>query len=451
MKKFDDIFQYIDDNADHFVGELQTLMRQPSVSAEDWGIDKGAALVQTMMEQIGITADILPARHSSFVVGEMKSGESDKTLLVTSHYDVVPPGPLEQWDSDPFAAEIRDGRIYGRGAADPKGNLVATFKAAEAWRAVRGDIPVNLKFLIDGDDESRLGDFRGFVEQHKARLAADAVLLVDAGFTRDGNSPVHLGNVGSLTVDLSVQTGSKDPYIIWTQLVPDAAYRLVWALASLKDANEKVLIDGFYDDVYRPNEADLALLATYPWTDEGELEFWGIDRFVTGVEGVEAVRRLLFEPTCSICGIEPGIRLDDAGTLVPSRAGARVNFHLVPDQDPADILDKLQAHLAQHGLEDVEISVYRQHAPIAGSPDSEIGQALVRGASAAGVRSYLMPYSFELGYAWSGLGKQLGVDGALIGIADPDRRAHFANENISVDYYLRGIKWIAAAYGEYGS
>ena len=448
--KFDDIFRYIDDNANRFVEELQTLMRQPSVSADDWGIDEGAMLVKTMMEAVGIQAEILPARHSPFVVGERKSRCSNRTLLVTSHYDVVPPGPLDQWLSDPFAAEIRDGHIYGRGAADPKGNLVATLKAAEAWQQVRGDIPVNLKFLIDGDDESRLGDFPGFVEQHKTLLAADAVLLVDAGFTRDGNSPVHLGNVGSLTVDLSVRTGSKDPYIIWTQLVPDAAYRLAWALASLKDQDERVLIGGFYDDVYRPNEADLAHLATYPWTDEGELEFWGIERFVTGVQGVDAVRRLLFEPTCSICGFEPGIRPDDAGTLVPSRAAARVNFHLVPHQDPADILAKLKAHLAQHGLEDVEIAVYRQHAPIAGSADSAIGQALVRAAGAAGVRSYLMPYSFELGYAWSGLGRQLGVDGALIGIADPDRRAHFANENISLDYYLRGIKWIAAAYGEYG-
>lgn len=448
--QLDKLFQHIDNNAHRYVEELRTFIRQPSVSAEDRGIREGATLVRKMMQEIGIDAEMVEATHSPFILGSLSSQNSNKTLLVTSHYDVVPEGPRSQWQVDPFSAELQNGDIIGRGAADPKGNLMAGLKAVQALMELHGDVPVNFKFLIDGDDESGLGDFAGFVEDNKELLACDAVLLIDAGFTRDGNSPVHLGNAGCLTVDLSVVTGNKDPYIIWTQIIPDAAYRLTWALASLKDQDETVLIDGFYEDVYIPNESDLALLRTYPWADEGEIDFWGIDHFVTGAQGVDAVRRLLFEPTCSICGLEPGLANDDTGTLVPSRASARINFHLVPHQDPDDILVKLERHLQKHGLGDVQIKVFRKYQPIAGSAAAPIGQAVVRAAEQVGIRSYLIPYSFELGYAWSGLGRQLGVDGALVGVADPDRRAHFPNEHISVKYYLDGIKWMAATYLEYG-
>jgi len=260
--QLDALFEYIDANANKYVEELRAFIRQPSVSAEDRGIAEGAALVRRMMEAIGIDAEIMEASHSPFVIGTLDSQRSNKTLLVTSHYDVVPPGPLSAWQVDPFSATLRNGDIIGRGAADPKGNLMAGLKAVQALMELQGDVPVNFKFLVDGDDESTLGDFTGFVEANKDLLACDAVLLIDAGFTRDGNSPVHLGNAGCLTVDLSVATGSKDPYIIWTQIIPDAAYRLTWALASLKDQDENVLVDGFYDDVYHPDEADLALLQT---------------------------------------------------------------------------------------------------------------------------------------------------------------------------------------------
>lgn len=446
----DQLFRYIDANAARFVEELRRLIRQPTIAAEEVGIEEGAALVKQMMEEIGIEAQIIEAQHSPFVFGRLASRSGDKTLLVTSHYDVVPPGSLSEWEHDPFAAELRGGDVFGRGAADAKGNLMAGLKAVETLLQTQGDVPINFKFLIDGDDEADLGDYPGFVERHKELLRCDAVLLIDAGFTRDGNSPVHAGNAGCLTVDLQVKTGSKDPYIIWTQLIPDAAYRLTWALSSLKGQDERVQIDGFYDDVYRPMEADLNLLQTYPWSDEGEMAFWGIDGFVTGVQGAAAVRRLLFEPTCSICGFVPGLPRDDAGTLVPSQLGARVNFHLVPYQDPDDVLAKLRTHLDRRGFDDVQIEVYRKLAPVAGSADSEIGRAVVQAAAQVGVSTYLVPYSFELGYAWSSLGRQLGVDGALVGIADPDRRAHFANEHISIPYYVDGIKWMAASFLEYG-
>jgi len=369
--------------------------------------------------------------------------------LVTGHYDVVEPGPSEAWSSDPFGAEMIDGDIRGRGAVDPKGNLVAGIKAAQAFLETSGETPVNLKWLVDGDDEHHMGDLGAFVDAHRDMLECDAVLLLDAGFTRDNNSPVHLGTAGSLGVDLNVRTGTKEPYFIWTQLIPDAAFRLTWALASLKGPDERVLVDGFYDDVAPPTDSEMALMERYPWRDDGELAFWGLDKFVTGARGVAAIRRLLYEPTCSIHGIEPGLARAASDSLVPNAARARVNFHLVPNQDPDVILAKLRTHLVARGFADVEISVFRSFAPMAGSAESPLGLAIERAAHHVGVSTYLLPHSFEFGDKWCWLGHRLGVEGGMIGIGDPDRRAHFPNEHITLPYFHNGIRWVAATYWEY--
>ncbi|MGH2403099.1 MAG: M20/M25/M40 family metallo-hydrolase [bacterium] len=443
------VFAWIDLRAEALVAELQRLMRQPSVTLNQGDCAACADLVASIMREVGLEAWVLPARHNPMVVGQTPQRSGRPTLLVTGHYDVVEPGPREAWMCDPFAAELRDGDIVGRGAADPKGNLMAGLKAAEAFMEAVADIPINVKWLVDGDDEVDLGDLGAFVDEHRQLLRCDAVLLLDAGFTRDNNSPVHLGAAGSLGVEFRVVTGEKDPYFIWTQLVPDAAYRLTWALASLKDSDERVLIEGFYDDVRPPTEAERRLMEAYPWRDDGELEFWGIKSFVTGASGQKAIRRLLYEPTCSIHGIEPAWNRAGGSSLVPCRARARVNFHLVPDQSPDIILAKLRTHLDRFGFGDVEIDVFRKFGPIAGSADSPLGRAIVRAARRVGVSTYLLPHSFEFGNKWCWLGQRLGVEGALIGIGDPDRRAHFPNEHITIRRYLNGIRWVAATYLEY--
>jgi acetylornithine deacetylase/succinyl-diaminopimelate desuccinylase-like protein len=440
---------HVDTHADQAVADLQRLMRQASVTVDKSDCAACADLVADMLRESGFQARVVPAHHNPIVLAEGPQVAGRPTLLITGHYDVVEPGPREAWSSDPFGAELHDGDILGRGAADPKGNFLAGVKAAQAFLATSGDTPLNIKWLVDGDDEVELGDLGSFVDAHRDALACDAVLLLDAGFTRDNNSPVHLGTAGSLGVELRVTTGSKEPYFIWTQLVADAAFRLTWALASLKDQRERVLVDGFYAHVAPPTDAEVELMRGYPWRDEGEREFWGIREFVTGVEGVSAIRRLLYEPTCSIHGFEPGLDRAGADSLVPCVARARVNFHLVPNQHPDDILAKLRSHLSRHGFDDVEISVFRSFAPMAGSAASPLGHAIWRAAEQVGVSTYLLPHSFEFGDKWCWLGQRLGVEGAMIGIGDPDRRAHFPNEHITTRYYLDGIRWVTTTLWEY--
>lgn len=448
-ESLDRVLAHVEAEAERAIAQLQRLMRQPSITEDEASCRTCAELVATMMHEVGLDAQVLPSKHNPVVVGSSAPRPDRPTLLITSHYDVVDPGPASEWSSPPFDAARRNGDVIGRGAADPKGNLMAGLEAVRAWREVSGELPINVKFMVEGDDEVETGHLGDFVTTHRDLLRADAVLLLDAGFTRDGNSPIHLGTAGSLAVELTAVTGSKEPYFIWTQLVPDAAYRLVWALATLKDPTERVLIDGFYQEVKPPTPEEQALMDEYPWQDDGEYAFWGIEEFVTGAQGVQAVRRLLYEPTCSIHGFEPGLDRPNASSLIPAQARAWVNFHLVPDQDPDDILEKLRAHLARHGLNDIEIKILRSFRPIPGAARSPLGHALLRAARRVGVGTYLMPHSFEFGDKWCWLGQLLGVEGALIGVADPDRRAHFVDEHISVPYYLNGIKWVAAALGEY--
>lgn len=441
--------RYIEENFDRFVAELQGYIRQPSVPPEDVGgsveeVRQTAEMTAELMREVGIDSRLLETAYYPVVYGELSSKAGGKTLLIFSHYGVVSTGPREKWVADPFGAEIWEGRIISRGASDPKGNVMACFKAVEAWLETRGDVPLNLKFLFPCGEMAKSDP--KFVDNYRHLLDADALLMVDAGFTRDENCPVHLGTCGFLSVDLKLATGTKDVYNIWAQLIPNAVYPLVWALASLKDSNEQVLIEGFYDDVLPPTEEELELMKSYPWQDEGELKFWGVKNFVQGVTGFEAVRRLLCEPTCSVCAFQAGELDELGGFFVPCEAMARVDFHLVPDQRPDDILEKFKAHLRKHGFGEIEVTEHAKSPPMAGSADWKIGQAIMRSAEQVGVTAYLLPHSFEL---WGRLGRQLGVEQALFGIADGDRKAHFPNEIISLSYYKTGIKWLARIMWEY--
>ena len=259
--------QYIEENLDRFVAELQGYLRQPSVPPEDVGgsveeVRQTAEMTAELMRSVGIEARLLETAYHPVVYGELDSKAGGRTLLVYSHYGVVSTGPREEWVADPYGAEIREGRIIARGAADPKGNVMAVLKAVEAWLKTEGDVPLNLKFILPCGEMAKSDP--KLVDNYRHLLHADALLMVDAGFTRDGNCPVHLGQGGALHVDLKIKTGSKNVYGILTQLIPAATYPLVWALASLKDQNEQVLTEGFYDDVLPPTKGGAAAAEELP-------------------------------------------------------------------------------------------------------------------------------------------------------------------------------------------
>jgi acetylornithine deacetylase/succinyl-diaminopimelate desuccinylase-like protein len=350
------VADYIHDNAERFIEDLRRLVQQPSISAQGVGVGACAELLATMMREAGIKAEVMPTSGQPVVLGQVKSAISEKTLLIHTHYDVQPPEPLEAWICPPFAAEIQDGRIIGRGATDPKGNVMASIKAVEALLKTFNGLPVNLRFLFDGKEEIGSPSLPAFVDEHLDMLAADAVLTFDAGFDATGRPFVWLGSCGILFVELRAVGSDKDLHSSRSRLVPNPVWDLVWALTTLKDRDEKVLIEGFYNDVRARTDEERRLLKAFPWDDKAARRDLAVKEFLGGVAGIEALEKLLFEPTCTLCGFSAGYTGLGPKSILPHEAIAKIEFRLVADQDPDDIFHKLKIHLRDRGFAHLEVT-----------------------------------------------------------------------------------------------
>jgi acetylornithine deacetylase/succinyl-diaminopimelate desuccinylase-like protein len=345
---------FIAHNLDRYIGETTRLCAQPSVSATGEGVAVCADLVAEMLAGHGLAVQKLPTPGQPAVVGRAE-GASERTLLFYNHYDVQPPDPLEQWHSPPFGPTVREGALYARGAADDKGELVARLAALDAVRSARGgSLPCNVTFVVEGEEEIGSPHIAAFVREHQDLLRCQGALWEGGGINAEGQPVMTLGFRGILAVELVLETMVVDAHSGLAHALPSAAWRLVRVLESLKGPDERVRVAGFYDAVRPPTARDLELLAEMP--DEGPLwrELYGVRSFVLGREGA-ALRRAVFEPTCTIQGITTGYQGQGPKTVIPSQAVAKIDFRLVPDQDPDKIYALLQAHLEREGFPEVDI------------------------------------------------------------------------------------------------
>ena len=288
------------------------------------------------------------------MIGE-RGGTSLRTLLFYNHYDVQPPEPLELWEHPPFEPTLQDGKLYGRGVSDDKGHIAARLHALDALLAVDGDLPCRVKFVIEGEEEVSSKHLPEVVRAHKRRLGADACVWEFGGVDHEDAPLQYLGLRGICYVELSVETGSIDAHSgIGGSIFPNAAWRLTWALASLKGPDERIRIPGFYDPVRPPSARDRELMAALPETADEYRTRYGLAGFLRGLEGgVELRLAEVFEPTCTICGLTSGYQGPGSKTVLPARASAKVDFRLVPDQTPEEVLRELRAHLDAEGFADV--------------------------------------------------------------------------------------------------
>ena len=444
------VADYIHDNAERFIEDLRRLVQQPSISAQGVGVGACAELLATMMGEAGIEAEVMPTAGQPVVLGQVKSATSEKTLLIHTHYDVQPPEPLEAWICPPFAAEIQDRKMIGRGTTDPKGNVMASIKAVEAFLKTSSDLPVNLKFLFDGEEEIGSPSLPAFVDEHLDMLAADAVLTFDAGFDATGQPFVWLGSCGILFVELRAVGSDKDLHSSRSRLVPNPVWDLVWALATLKGRDEKVLIEGFYDDVRARTDEERRLLKAFPWDDKAAQRDLGVGEFLNGVLGIEALERLLFEPTCTLCGISAGYAGPGPKSVLPREATAKVEFRLVAGQDPDDIFYKLLIHLRDRGFAHLEVTKLGGCEPSQSPTASKICRTVARAAEKVyGVAPVIKPCNEGSGRLASWTASRLGVAGAITGIGPPDWHGHAPNEYITVNHYLKGILYAATIYRDY--
>jgi acetylornithine deacetylase/succinyl-diaminopimelate desuccinylase-like protein len=446
------IDQYLEQHLSASLEELAELCAQPSVAAQNWGMEDCARLVQDMLDRRGFETRLKETPGHPVVLAE-REGRSDRTLLFYNHYDVQPPEPLELWHSPPFEPEIRGGKMYGRGISDDKGHFVSRLLALDALLAAEDELPCRVKFIVEGEEEIGSVHLPDFVADHQEELAADACIWEFGGVDHRDVPMQYLGLRGICYVELSVQTAAADVHSgLGGSIFPNAAWRLVWALNSLKGPDEIISLDGFYQPVLPPTARDLELLDQLPEVNQEYRDRYQIPYFLKGIEGgLELKRAQVFEPTCTICGLTSGYQGEGSKTVLPARASAKVDFRLVPNQTPSQVLDQLRSHLDQHGFEDVQIEHLGGGPPARTDPDDPFIELVVK--TAEGI--YEQPMALVPITGGSGPNHAfvhtLDLPVATAGIGYPGANAHAPNENIRLDLYTKGARHIAAilhAFGE---
>jgi len=439
-----DVFRYIEEHQNEAIDQLIRLTSLPSVSAQGKAIRETAQMVESMLTELGFQAETVPKwPGNAIVLGEL-AGASSKTLLFYNHYDVQPAEPLELWSSPPFEPAIRDCKIYGRGVDDNKGNLLARLAAIRALLAVRGRVPVNIRFCIEGDEEIGSPGIEAFVEKHADRLAADACIWEGGAVNWEGQLQITLGVKGILYVELVAKGAARDAHSSYATVVPNPAWRIVWALASLKDAGEDILVDGFYDSVRPVTALERAAVEAMPSQEEHTAESLGLTGFVKGVRGLEYRLRHILEPTCNIDGLSAGYEGGGPKTVIPCQAGAKVDFRLVPDQTPDEILGKLRRHLDAHGFADIELRRLSAERPARTSIDHPFVEVVREAARRVyPVEPVVSPTMAGTGPLYP-FADTLGLPTADCGVGYPESRIHAPDENIRLTDFVRGTKHVAA-------
>ena len=436
--------RHLEEHLEESLAELSRLVAQPSVAAQDLGMEDCADLVARMLRARGFETEVVPTGGAPVVVGERR-GRSDRTLLVYNHYDVQPAEPLELWTSPPFEPARRDGKLFGRGISDDKGHIVARLHAIDALLATAGDLPCGVKFVIEGEEEVSSVHLPDFVRDHKQRLAADACLWEFGGVDHEGVPLQYAGLRGICYVELSVETGTLDAHSgIGGSIFPNAAWRLSWALASLKGPDERIRIPGHYDEVRPPTPRDRELIAALPEVAGEYRKQYGLAGFLRGMTGGPELRIAeVFEPTCTICGLTAGYQGPGSKTVLPARASAKVDFRLVPDQTPRKVLERLRAHLDAEGFPDVKVTFLGGEPPGRTDPDHPFIRLVAEtAASVYGQPMRVVPMIGGSGPNHAFL-HELNVPVATAGMGYPDTRAHAPDENIRIDLYLQHARHVA--------
>lgn len=451
MTDFSEMDAYLEAHLDASIAELSRLVAQPSVGAQNWGLAECAQLVAQMLEQRGFAVEIIPTEGAPVVFAE-RQGRSQKTLLIYNHYDVQPPEPLELWDSPPFEPSLRDGILYGRGVSDDKGQLVARLHAIDALLDAGNELPCTIKFVIEGEEETSSTHLTDFIMQNKARLQADACLWEFGGVDHREIPMQYLGLRGICYVELSVESLSTDCHSgLGGSIFPNAAWRLVWALNTLKGPDERILLPGFYDRVIPPSPRDRALFEALPDVADEYKKRYGVKEFIKGLKGgTELHIAEVFEPTCTICGLTSGYQGPGSKTVLPARASAKVDFRLVPDQRPDEVLDQLRRHLDDGGFSDVQITYLGGDRPARTDPDDPVVELIVRTAEPVyGVPMQIVPMVGGSGPSHPFV-HDLNLPVVTAGAGHPGSLAHAPNENLRLDLYLKHARHMVRFISEFG-
>ena len=437
-----------------FYRELDEFLRIPSVSAKsehNADTQLTAEWVRAQLARAGLTAQTFPTPGHPVVVGEWReAGPDAPTVLIYGHYDVQPPEPLELWDSPPFEPDIRDGRIYARGSADDKGQLFLHIKALEAHLTTRGRLPVNVVVLAEGEEEVGSPNLVPFVREHRARLAADTVVISDSAMFAPGLPSLLFSLRGLAYFEIHASGPSSDLHSgAYGGAILNPANALAKVIGDLHDDTGRITIPGFYDDIIEPSPETLEGIRALPFdADQYAREAGAVP--AGGERAYSALERMWTRPTCDVNGFLSGYTGEGAKTVLPAKAMAKVSFRLVPGQTPERIQEVFEQHLARVAPPGVELTLVELHGgrPWRASLEGPVFEAASRALEQSfGTRPVLTGEGGSIPIV-SELEEMLGANTLLIGFALPGANMHAPNEWFATDCFERGIDTLIRLYDE---
>jgi acetylornithine deacetylase/succinyl-diaminopimelate desuccinylase-like protein len=442
---------YIEKNSRRFVDELKELCSFPSIS------NHGLDAVEPARQWIGDRLSRFTDRVETLDAGGMPAlyaevpGVGRRKLLLYQHYDVQPVDPVDLWASPPFEPVEKDGRIFARGVADDKSDVMARIHALETLKSL-GEVPVTLRFLVEGEEEIGSKTFEKLAHEHAGKLSADGCLWESgASFDDAGRPALQFGCRGLLYVQLRVRMLDFDQHSGFASIYPSAAMYMIGALASLRDQEMNIRIDGFYDEVVKPTEGDRRMMASIDPEVDKRRKLVGFDRLVRDPKPGEVIEQLLFTPTCNIAGVTTGYQGPGSKTVLPAEATAKLDFRLIPNQDPADVLSQLRKHLDSNGFERVEIVWGDGEKPARSDPESAVGQTVIDCVRELHGEPILWPFMPATG-PMHPVVADLGIPTVLpVGVGRPDNRIHAPNENIHAADYINTVRLMCRVWERFGA
>jgi len=451
------VARYLEEQKDNHLSQLKELLAIPSVSTAPGhaaDVRRAAKWIERRLKDAGCTAvETVKTKRHPIVYGEWLGAPGAPTILVYGHYDVQPVDPLELWKTPPFEPTVRHGRIYARGASDDKGQVIAHVNALEAHIKCNGTCPVNIKFVIEGEEEIGSPNLEDFLKRSRKKLACDAVIVSDTAMFAPGLPSICYGLRGLTYLEIELRGTDGDLHSgSFGGSVVNPANALVEMLASLKDARGKVKVPGFYDAVRRAKPSERKSLAKLPHSDNKYKKSIGAPQLF-GESGYTTLERLWVRPALDINGIWSGFTGEGAKTVIPAQAHAKISMRLVPDQDPVDIAKMVTRHLKKIAPKSVKIEVRDLHGGEAWVTDTDnpaldaAGRALKRafGRKPVYVReggSIPIVATFD---------QLLGVPAVLMGFGLNDDNLHAPNEKMELDNFFGGIKASAFMMEELGA
>jgi len=448
---------FIEQNKSRLLEELKEFLRIPSVSTlpEHAGdIQRAARFVAESLKAAGLEhVEIIPTAKHPLVYADWLHASGKPTVLCYGHYDVQPPDPLEEWISPPFDPTLRDGNIFARGSADDKGQMYMHIKAVEALRAVNGRLPVNLKFLIEGEEEVGGESIAKYVAENSAKLKADVALVSDTELFAEGLPTLCVGLRGLVYTEIEARGAARDLHSgMYGGAAPNAVFGLIELLSKMKDANGVIQIPGIYDDVEPPDPAEKHSWTTLPFDEKEFLKNEVGSTRLTGEPGYSVLERVWARPTLEVHGIAGGFTAAGAKTVIPARATAKVSIRLVPQQDPEKIIAAYKKFVAENTPAGIvtEVRVLSAGPAIIVNPDHP--------AIHVAAQSFRDILGKETVFIRSGgsipivgdFATRLGIPTILMGFGLPDDGLHSPNEKYKVANYYAGIMTIAHFFEQYG-